>query len=82
MQLAQDQASGRAVATSGLLLTPTVSGCRRDTRTRSPSGSLDRTGQPVTSLVEQPEQPMHLTVVGRDQSGSQHSPLTMPIDGT
>jgi hypothetical protein len=36
----------------------------------------------VTSLVEQPEQPMHLTVVGRDQSGSQHSPLTMPIDGT
>jgi hypothetical protein len=25
MQLAQDQASGRAVATSGLLLTPTVS---------------------------------------------------------
>jgi len=36
----------------------------------------------VTSLVEQPEQPMHLTVVGRDHSGSQHSPLTMPIDGT
>jgi hypothetical protein len=33
-------------------------------------------------LVEQQEQPMHLTVVGRDQSGSQHSPLTMPIDGT
>jgi hypothetical protein len=36
----------------------------------------------MTSLVEQQEQPGHLIVVGRDHSGSQHSPLTMPIDGT
>jgi hypothetical protein len=43
---------------------------------------LDHIRRPVTSLVEQPEQPMHLIVVGRHQSGSQHSPLTMPIDGT
>jgi hypothetical protein len=61
---------------------PTVSGCSQDTRTRSPSGSLDHTGQPVTSLDEQHEQPGHLIVVGRDHSGSQHSHPTMPIDGT
>jgi hypothetical protein len=36
----------------------------------------------VTSLDEHHEQPVHLIVVGRDQSGSQHSHLTMPIDGT
>jgi hypothetical protein len=36
----------------------------------------------VTSLVEQHEQPVHLIVVRRDYSGSQHSHPTMPIDGT
>jgi hypothetical protein len=36
----------------------------------------------VTSLVEQHEQPVHLIVVGRDQSGSQHRHPTIPIDGT
>jgi hypothetical protein len=36
----------------------------------------------VTWLVEQHEEPVHLIVVGRDQSGSQHQHPTMPIDGT
>lgn len=76
------QISGRAVATSGMLLAPTVSGCNQDTRTRSPSGSLDYTGQPVTWLVEQHERPVHLIVVGRDQFGSQYPHPTMQIDGT
>jgi hypothetical protein len=82
MQLAQDQASGRAAAASGPLLAPTVSACSQDTQTHSPSGSLNHTGQPVTWLVQQHEQPMHLTVVRRDHSGSQHQHPTMPIDGT
>jgi hypothetical protein len=42
----------------------------------------DHTGQPVTSLDEQHEQPVHLIVVRRDQSGSQHSHSTMQIQGT
>jgi hypothetical protein len=42
----------------------------------------DHTGQPVTWLVEQHEQPVHLIVVRRDWSGSQHQHPTMPIDGT
>jgi hypothetical protein len=42
----------------------------------------DHTGQPVTSLDEQHERPVHLTVVRRDQSGSQYSHPTMPIDAT
>jgi hypothetical protein len=42
----------------------------------------DHTGQPVTWLVEQHEQPVHLIVGGRDHSGSQHRHPTMPIDGT
>jgi hypothetical protein len=42
---------------------------------------LDHTGQPVTSLVEQHEQPGHLILVRCDQSGSQHPRPTMPIDG-
>jgi hypothetical protein len=43
---------------------------------------LDHTGQPVTSCVEQHERPMHLIVVRRDLSGSQHPHPTLQIDGT
>jgi len=37
---------------------------------------------PLASIVEQQEQPVHLIVVRRDHSGSQHRHPTIPIDGT
>ena len=49
---------------------------------RVPFWILDYTGQPMTSLVEQHERPVHLIVVRRDQSGSQHPHPTVQIDGT
>jgi hypothetical protein len=75
MQLAQDQPPRSAdgpLPPAGYCWAQAVSGCRQDTRTRSPPRSLDHIRRPVTSLVEQQEQPGHLIVVGRDHSGSQH----------
>jgi hypothetical protein len=75
------QISGLAVATSGLLLASTV-----PVAARTPNAFTFRIPgshrRPVTSLVEQHEQPVHLIVVGRDQPGSQHRHPTIPIDGT
>ena len=75
------EASGLAVATNELLLSPDRTVVQPGHPNLFTFRVLDRTGRPVTSFVEQHERAMHLIVVRRDLAGFQHLHPTMQVDG-